>query len=97
MPKMKAIKTFFGDEGSIRRGREFDARPGNVKSYVDRGLAMEIGGAKPKASASTNAAAAKGPLSSRGGATGAAKPQRSSRVARAPRGRASKGSAAKSN
>lgn len=69
--KMKALKTFYGDEGSVQRGREFDAKDGNVAVYERRGLAVKVGKGQPAPSGRTaNKAAETGPLASHGGAIG---------------------------
>lgn len=88
--RMKALKTFYGDEGSLKKGIEFEAKDGNVSAYERRGLAVRVGKGQPSGERLTNKAAEAGPLGSRGGRIGADNAQSSSPTDQAPKTRRSK-------
>jgi len=88
MLRMKALKSFFGAEGNVRRGREFDvADRFRADDLERRGLAVPVAASPaPTEPPIVNEAAVAGPLSAPpGGETGGAAPSPSSRPARAPR------------
>lgn len=100
MVRMKALKSWTGEEGPISAGNEFNARNEyRAKDLEAHGLAHRV---KPPAEATpltkignvpeTNKAAETGPLASAGGATGAEAPAPSSPPARQRRKRRSKAS-----
>jgi hypothetical protein len=94
MLRMKALKSFFGDEGKVKAGREFDVRSKQrADDLENRGLAVLVAGAiqNTEPAIRANKAADAGPLAdSAGGETGAASAPSSSPPAPAPRKRASK-------
>jgi hypothetical protein len=93
MLRMKAMKSFFGDEGKIKAGREFDVRSKQRADDLEvRGLAVLVGSGRENTEpAIRNKAADAGPLAdSAGGETGAASAPSSSRPAPALRSRDSK-------
>lgn len=98
--RMKALRSFLGDEGPQKTGREFNAHAGNVDGYErhEPPLAVRVLGkgdrfAKVEPTLK-NKAAETGPFGSRGGVTGEAEPPRLSPQGRPRQPRASKGSKA---
>ncbi len=89
MIRMKALRTFSGNEGHVKRGREFTvAHEHRARDLEDGGLAFRLE-AKMQAMPENkmeptpqNKAADDGPLPLAGGETGVVEPQRSLPVAR---------------
>lgn len=91
MARMKALKSFRGDEGSARAGREFDAKDSNAADYERAGLAVRVKDDKrplrnkiepPLENKAAQEGA--GPLAPPGGEIGEAPPQSSLPLDRAP-------------
>ena len=85
--RMKALRSFRGDEGTVRAGHEFDAKAGNVGDYERLGLAVVVKAQvkaekapvdnkmeSPPANKAAELGAAGGPLSLPGGEIGEAAP-----------------------
>jgi len=47
--RMKAQRSFIGEEGSVRRGEVFEATARNAPLYQERGLAVPANKAEPAA------------------------------------------------
>lgn len=96
--RMKAMRSFLGDEGMIKSGMEFDAKAGNVDLYErhEPPLAVRIVGKGERLAKvehpHANKAAETGPFGSPGGETGEEEPPRLSRRGRPPLLRGSRSS-----